>query len=99
MDANTRMSEKAFMGNIIALAELTGWLVFHDYDSRLNNPGFPDLVLVRGGRIIIAECKTQKGRLRPMQVIWLEALRRCPSVETFLWRPSDWPQIVNHLKK
>lgn len=99
MDANVRLSEKALMANIIELALLTGWIIFHDYDSRLNNPGFPDLVLVRGGRIVFAELKTTKGRVRPMQLVWLQALRLCPFVETYLWRPGDWPEIVEKLKK
>ncbi|RJQ04854.1 MAG: hypothetical protein C4551_10265 [Bacillota bacterium] len=36
-------------------------------------------------------------RFEPGQVEWIEALRACPGVETWVFRPSDWPRIVEIL--
>jgi hypothetical protein len=85
------MTEAQLQDSVTALAQLYGWRVFHDQDSRRNAPGLPDLVMVGHGRLILAELKTETGRLRPAQREWmreLQAVTRPP--ETFLWRPSSW---------
>ena len=43
------MTEKQFMAQVVELAKLKGWLVYHTYDSRRSEPGFPDLCMVRKG--------------------------------------------------
>lgn len=40
------MSERAFQQRILDYCAMRGLLVFHDQDSRRNQPGFPDLVIV-----------------------------------------------------
>lgn len=89
-------TEESFQAAVIDLARHAGWLVWHAYDSRRSSPGFPDLTLVNppAGRVIFAELKTQRGRVRPEQRTWLWALEKCPSVEVALWRPSQWDEIV-----
>ncbi|MEM0142446.1 MAG: VRR-NUC domain-containing protein [Candidatus Parvarchaeum sp.] len=82
------MSERDLLHNVKQLALLTKWLVYHTYDSRRSDPGFPDLVLVKD-RIIFVELKTAKGRLRPQQKIWLAALEDT-GAEVYVWRPIDW---------
>lgn len=58
--------------------------------------GWPDLVLVRKaqgegiGRVIFAELKKEREKLRPVQVEWLEILILTKRVEVYTWRPSDW---------
>ena len=83
------MTEKQLQTVIIQLAELTGWLVYHTHDSRRSNPGFPDLVMARGPRIIFAELKSAKGKTRPEQVKWLAALSLAHG-EVYTWRPAQW---------
>jgi hypothetical protein len=87
-------TEKEFMGQVVALARLRGWLVYHTHDSRRSPAGFPDLVLVRprDGRLVFAELKTDRGCLRPAQVLWLEALRQT-AAEVYVWRPAQWDEI------
>jgi len=70
-------------------ARLCGWLVYHTFNSSKSDPGFPDLVLVRDGRIVYAELKTEKGRLTKHQRDWLKALDDAGQ-EVYVWRPSDW---------
>ena len=55
-------------------AEAQGWLCYHTHDSRRSPSGFPDLVLVRPPRLIFAELKSQRGRVRPDQQAWIVAL-------------------------
>ncbi len=67
-------SEKAFQRAVVEYARLAGWKVYHIHDSRRSESGFPDLVLARRGRVIFAELKTEKGRVKPEQREWLTQL-------------------------
>ena len=86
------MTEAVFQRQVIELARLCGWLVYHTHDSRKSAAGFPDLVLVRGRRCVFAELKSDVGKPSADQVTWLTALQAAEE-ETYLWRPTDWPQI------
>ena len=93
----TYETEKAFLDAVVELATLCQWLVYHTYDSRRSQAGFPDLVLVKKKQLIFAELKTNKGRLRPEQREWLDMIGLmaddCTNVGIYLWRPSDWDTI------
>lgn len=91
LDAET---EAGFQVYVETLARLHGWRVWHDRDSRRNDRGLPDLLLVRGQRLVYAELKRQRGRLRPEQREWLADLAAVGgNVEAYLWRPSDRADI------
>ena len=49
---NDILSERELQDQILAEAETYTWRVFHDNDSRRNNAGFPDLVLVKDGKTL-----------------------------------------------
>ena len=89
--------ERDFQRSVVELAELYGWMIYHTYDSRRSNPGFPDLVMVRDNRVIFAELKTMKGKVTKHQERWLEALAKT-QVEVKLWRPSDINDIEEVLR-
>ena len=91
------LNEKDFMESIVQLARSTGWLVYHTYDSRRSEPGFPDLVMTKPKRLVIAEIKTEKGKTSKHQDKWLETLGTARGVEVKVWRPSDWPEIERTL--
>lgn len=93
-----KVSERAFMQNVMELAKLYKWMVYHTHDSRRSQPGWPDLILVRGPRCIAAELKSAKGRLTAAQREWLTALSGIAGIETYCWRPDDWSTIVELLK-
>jgi len=93
-----QITEKELLQQVRELASLCGWLVYHTYDSRRSPEGFPDLVLVRGDKVIFAELKSEKGRMSPEQRMWLDALEKVRRAETCLWRPSDWDRIVEVLR-
>lgn len=95
-------SEREFQRRVEGYARLQGWRVYSVPDSRqVKMRGYPDLTMWRSNdkRLIFAELKAEKGRLRPDQEIVLADLRELEFVEVYLWRPSDWDSIVKILKK
>lgn len=92
------ISEAAWQSRVLDLARLCAWRAFHDHDSRRNAAGLPDLLLVRADRLVAAELKAERGRLRRPQQEWLAALDRVPGIEAYVWRPSDWATVMAVLR-
>ena len=84
------VSEAQLQAAVIELAQTFKWRVYHTHDSRRSQAGFPDLVMVRRRVLIFAELKSEKGRLRPEQAEWLDALTNTRATEVYIWRPADW---------
>jgi len=99
------ISEKNFEQLVKEEARVNNWLYYHTYRSKRSVPGFPDCVMVRGGRLIFAELKTESGKVTPAQQHWLDELSRCDvlqgskssAVEVYLWRPSEYEEICEVL--
>lgn len=87
-----KLSEKQFMAQVIQFAKLHSWLVYHTHDSRRSEPGFPDLVLVRGERLLFVELKLDDTRTSQEQDKWIDAIRRA-RVQVLVWRPRFWASI------
>jgi len=101
------VSEKIFQDQVIKVARMQQWLVFHASPSsprpgfwKSDGKGFPDLVLVstsipsRG--VIFCELKTAEGKLSAEQ----EKYARClinAGIEYHLWRPRDLDAIADRL--
>lgn len=85
------MTEDELQRAVIELARGLGWLVYHTHDSRRSQAGFPDLVLVRGDRVLYRELKSTAGRIRPEQQVWLDALAAA-GADVGVWRPVDLEQ-------
>jgi len=92
-----RLTEAQWQRRVIDLAGWCGWLAYHPFDSRRSTAGWPDLALVRDGRLVLAELKSEAGRVSPEQRTWLAELSSVAGVETYLWRPSDWPKVQKTL--
>jgi VRR-NUC domain len=94
------LSEAQLQACVLDFARLTGWLATHSRPAAgragrwatpvQGEPGFPDLVLARRGRVVVVELKSQRGRLTGEQQLWLAELRAAAGVEVYVWRPSDW---------
>ena len=60
--------------------------------------GFPDLVLVRDGRLLFIEAKSEKGKPSEDQLKWYRELSKVayssPRVGVHLWKPHDWETIT-----
>lgn len=87
-----KISEAAFQKQVVQLAEMCGWLVFHNPDSRMVRAGLPDLLLIGDGIVIFAELKTDGGRLRPDQVTTIRRLVRADQL-VYVWRPRHFDAI------
>ena len=83
-----QMLESELQSGVRGKAKAHGWLFYHTYNARRSEPGFPDCVMVRHGRIVFAELKQQKKSPTPSQIIWLDALGES-TCETYVWRPMD----------
>ncbi len=94
---DSTMSEKKWLAKVLKFARENDWKCYHTRNSIGSDPGFPDLVMVRRGTtsgrggLIFAELKTEKGKVRPEQRVWIDAL--ATHAESYVWRPHDWPQV------
>lgn len=82
------MSEAELLAKVRGLAAAFGWMAYHTHDSRRSEPGFPDVVMVRGHRVLYRELKTRRGRVTPVQSAWLGALLDA-GCDAGVWRPGD----------
>lgn len=96
------MSEKDWQATVVDAAVTFGWAVYHTFDSRHSNAGFPDLVLLRRDRLIFTELKREAGKLDLPQEAWARGLGEVadanPTVEYHTWRPSDWDDVLEVLR-
>jgi hypothetical protein len=92
------VTEAQFLRQVLHLAALFSWRAYHPQLSKWSERGWPDVALVRPPRFVLAELKSEKGKITPQQQDWLDDLSRCPGVESFVWRPSDFEAIVEILR-
>ncbi|HJZ58386.1 MAG TPA: VRR-NUC domain-containing protein [Gemmataceae bacterium] len=98
--------EETFTRRVIAFAQEHGWRAIHLRPARTasgwrtavsgNGKGFPDLLLVRGEELLVAELKVGKNRPTPEQRTWLAAFAAA-GVRAYTWRPTDWMAIEKAL--
>lgn len=89
-------TEKQFQAWVIDTAKRCGWKYSHTYRALMQDGqwrttcavGWPDLVLVRGPRIVFMELKSKTGRLDPAQDEWLDALAEIPCAEVWVVDPT-----------
>jgi len=94
-DLLTVVSERDWQQTVVDYATAKKWTCYHTHDSRRSDPGFPDLVMVRE-RIVFAELKRERGKVSPEQRDWQIAIMFAKG-EYYLWRPSDWDEVVKVL--
>lgn len=106
-DRLVEMDEAAFLNDVRQLAKKRRWLEYHTHRSERSTPGFPDLVLARRGRLIIAELKAVTGRWGEGQREWLghfsgttaetwsfgSEVEVAPFLLVACWTPLDFDRI------
>ncbi len=95
-----RITERAFQAQVEQYARMMGWLTFHTWNSMRSVAGFPDLVCLRGGELVVAELKSATGKTTEAQEQWLFSFRAVPGATVFVWRPDDasWAEIERMLR-
>ena len=83
------MSEKELLQNVLDMARSLGWRCYHVFDSRRSEPGWPDIIACRRGRVLAIETKTERGRLTEAQEDWILELS-VSGIECHVWRPRHW---------
>jgi hypothetical protein len=98
------VSESEWQQQVLKSAHQLGWQSMHIGRTGKHQAvgakgtlgiGWPDLVLVKGGRIIFAELKAQDGTTSIEQKQVLVMLGNVG--EVFVWRPSDFGQVLDTL--
>ena len=100
-----KLTETAFATQVEDLFEKLGWTWQHQRPARTKYgwstaisgyKGFPDYCAARKRdgvcQVIFAELKDEKSQPTPEQAHWLDV------TGGYLWRPSDFEQIVEVLK-
>src|SRR5260221_14148207 len=90
LDTAAAMTEAELQHNVEQAARACGWLVYHTRFAFGSEPGFPDVVLLQGERLLFAELKRTTGKLTPAQEFWIWSLQTVPGIEVFVWRPEHW---------
>lgn len=79
------------------LATLRDWKHYHTHNSRRSDEGFPDLVLARGSKLIVAELKKEGGKVSEAQREWLQAFA-LTGVDAYTWWPHDIEEVEEVLR-
>ena len=96
-------SERDFQTAVVRYARIMGWRIAHFRPAQMRSgawatpmqgdPGFPDLVMVRGGRVVFAELKRVGKKPQDLQSAWLDDLKACDGVEVYVWTADHWDAI------
>lgn len=104
MTLTRTLTEAEWLTRVVDTARIHGWHAHHARPARTargyrtalqGDRGAPDLLLARDGVVLLAELKTDTGRLGPGQRDWLDA---CGD-HARLWRPRDWDAVLATLNR
>jgi len=80
---------KVFQPEVTKLFKANGWEnIYHTHDSRRSEAGFPDVLAIKGGYLLVAELKAKKGKTSDAQDKWLTAFEGVQTISVRLWKPG-----------
>lgn len=101
------ITEAIFTTQVIELAQILGYrtahfrpaMTAHGWRTAVSGDGkgWPDLVLLKGNRMIVAELKVGRNKATVEQLAWLDAFKAA-GVDAFVWTPTDWDEITGELR-
>ena len=93
------MTEAKWQQQVINLAKVYGFRVYHTRYSIGSDAGWPDITLVKSGRKpIFLELKSERGNASLDQLIWIAALNDTGHAVAMVAKPSDWDTVVSLLQ-
>lgn len=90
--------ERDWREQVVEAAKLAGWVCYWTWNSVHSPAGMPDLILCKPPMLVFAELKTETGKVTDSQKCWLELLSQATDVRSTIWRPSDWPDVLEVLQ-
>jgi len=88
------ISEAEFQNTVIDLAKRCGFeFIYHTWRSDHSPAGFPDLIILKDGRMIVAELKKVGGQLSAEQYFWLLEFLEVTD-DVYLWDEDDWNEVL-----
>ena len=94
--AARKIPEAVLLAHVREQAAKNGWLVYHTYDSRRSEPGFPDIVAVRPNVVLFSELKSETGKLTSDQLMWMNLISVASRIDCRVWRPSNTDEITRY---
>lgn len=102
------MSEADLLAGVLDIFARLGWRTLHVRPARTATSwrtavsgagvGFPDVLAVRGRRLVVVELKSATGQLTDAQDQWLSDFA-ATGADVYVWRPADYPdRILEALK-
>lgn len=100
------VKEKDLQRKLEGVLTQLGFLWFHDRSLqhatvRTSNPGFPDICAVHpdSGLLVFIELKSQRGQMRPAQLLWKDALELSCAVYFGPVKPDGFDDLVERLEQ
>jgi Holliday junction resolvase len=87
------MRERELQAHVELLLRTTGWRYYHTYDSRRSVAGFPDLIALRGRRILVLELKREGQKATDEQLEWLKAFDLAGAA-AYVVRPENLDELA-----
>jgi|SRR5882672_3465279 len=86
------ISEKDLARYITEMCEVVGVIRYHHLNSIGTERGFPDETWIGAHGMCFVELKSQKGRIRPEQQTFLDAVEATGAGRPalYVFRPEDW---------
>lgn len=85
-----KMTHAELQNNIVKAAKLCGFRCQYWWKSIHSPAGFPDLFMIKGQKIILAELKVGNDKLSPSQIEWKDILTQVKTIEYYEWHEEDW---------
>lgn len=103
MNTMVKMSESDLLVGVLDACRMLGYRTLHIRPARAAGSwrtavqgggiGFPDVLAIRGKKLVVAELKSSKGRLSDEQDRWLSDFA-IAGADCYVWRPSDYPDRI-----
>jgi hypothetical protein len=97
-DLRLLATEREYQTTVLGWLDWYNWLAFHDHDSRRNAAGLPDVIATNGRILLLAELKSMKGRIKPEQQVWDDALAGVTRLVSGIWRPDTADELYDLIR-